>query len=50
MLVSSFTPPPLARRLLAEVADPADQPLEVGREIRDYIRARVTTLLRHILT
>ncbi len=28
-----------------EVTDPADQPLEVVRQVRDEIRARVTTLL-----
>ena len=32
-----------------EVADPADQPLEVVRDIRDDIQARVTLLLRDIL-
>ncbi len=32
------------------VADPAGQPVEVVREIRDDIQARVTTLLRSILT
>ncbi|HQF04044.1 MAG TPA: arsenate reductase ArsC, partial [Phycicoccus sp.] len=32
-----------------EVADPAGQPIEVVREIRDDIQARVTTLLREIL-
>ena len=32
-----------------DVADPADQPIEVVREIRDDIQARVTTLLRQIL-
>ncbi|MGB7450315.1 MAG: arsenate reductase ArsC [Ornithinimicrobium sp.] len=31
------------------VADPAGQPLEVVRDIRDDIQARVTTLLRNIL-
>jgi len=31
------------------VADPAGQPIEVVREIRDDIQARVTTLLRQIL-
>ena len=31
------------------VADPAGQPIEVVREIRDDIQARVTTLLREIL-
>lgn len=31
------------------VLDPADQPIEVVREIRDDIQARVTTLLRQIL-
>ena len=33
-----------------DVADPAGQPLEVVREIRDDIQARVTTLLRDILS
>ena len=33
-----------------EVADPAGQPIEVVRQIRDDIQARVTTLLREILT
>lgn len=33
-----------------DVADPAGQPIEVVREIRDDIQARVTTLLRQILT
>ena len=33
-----------------DVADPAGQPIEVVREIRDDIQARVTTLLRDILT
>ena len=33
-----------------DVADPAGQPIEVFREIRDDIQARVTTLLRNILT
>jgi arsenate reductase (thioredoxin) len=32
------------------VADPAGQPIEVVREIRDDIQARITTLLRQILT
>ncbi|MBK8463481.1 MAG: low molecular weight phosphatase family protein [Nigerium sp.] len=32
-----------------DVRDPADQPIEVVREIRDDIQARVTTLLRQIL-
>jgi protein-tyrosine-phosphatase len=32
-----------------EVADPAGQPLEVVRDIRDDIQSRVTTLLRDIL-
>lgn len=32
-----------------EVADPAGQPLEVVREIRDQIQERVTTLLREVL-
>lgn len=32
-----------------EVADPAGQPLEVVRDIRDDIQGRVTTLLRSIL-
>ncbi len=32
-----------------EVADPAGQPIDVVREIRDDIQARVTTLLRQIL-
>ena len=32
-----------------EVRDPAGQPLDVVREIRDDIQARVTTLLREIL-
>ena len=32
-----------------DVADPAGQPLEVVRDIRDDIQARVTTLLRQIL-
>ncbi|GAB3046553.1 arsenate reductase ArsC [Intrasporangium mesophilum] len=32
-----------------KVADPAGQPIEVVREIRDDIQARVTTLLREIL-
>jgi protein-tyrosine-phosphatase len=32
-----------------DVADPAGQPIEVVREIRDDIQARVTTLLRNIL-
>ncbi len=32
-----------------EVADPAEQPIGVVREIRDDIQARVTTLLRQIL-
>ena len=32
-----------------DVADPADQPIEVVRDIRDDIHARVTTLLREIL-
>ena len=32
-----------------DVADPADQPIEVVREIRDDIQARVTTLLRGLL-
>jgi protein-tyrosine-phosphatase len=32
------------------VADPAGQPIEVVREIRDDIQARVTTLLRQILS
>ena len=32
------------------VADPAGQPIEVVREIRDDIHARVATLLRQILT
>ena len=31
------------------VADPAEQPIEVVRDIRDDIHARVTTLLRDIL-
>ncbi|MGB3186194.1 MAG: arsenate reductase ArsC [Ornithinimicrobium sp.] len=31
------------------VADPAGQPIEVVREIRDDVQARVTTLLRDIL-
>ncbi|MGD8216144.1 arsenate reductase ArsC [Aestuariimicrobium sp. Y1814] len=33
-----------------QVRDPAGQPIEVVREIRDEIQARVTTLLREILT
>lgn len=33
-----------------DVADPADQPIEVVRDIRDDIQSRVTTLLRQILT
>ena len=33
-----------------DVADPAGQPIEVVREIRDDIQARVTTLLRNILS
>ena len=33
-----------------DVADPAGQPLDVVRDIRDDIQARVTTLLRQILT
>ena len=33
-----------------ELTDPAGQPIEVVREIRDDIQARVTTLLRNILT
>ena len=32
-----------------DVADPADQPIEVVREIRDDIQTRVTTLLRGLL-
>ncbi len=32
-----------------EVADPAGQPIEVVRDIRDDIQSRVTTLLRDIL-
>lgn len=32
-----------------DIADPADQPLHVVRQIRDDIQARVTTLLREIL-
>ena len=32
-----------------DVADPAGQPIEVVREIRDDIQARVTTLLRQVL-
>ncbi len=32
-----------------DVADPAGQPVETVREIRDDIQARVTTLLRNIL-
>ena len=32
-----------------DVADPAGQPIEVVREIRDDIQARVTTLLRDLL-
>ncbi|NLJ54336.1 MAG: arsenate reductase ArsC [Intrasporangiaceae bacterium] len=32
-----------------EVADPAGQPIEVVRQIRDDIQARVTSLLREIL-
>ena len=32
-----------------DVADPAGQPIEVVREIRDDIQARVTTLLRGLL-
>ncbi len=32
-----------------DVADPAGQPIEAVREIRDDIQARVTTLLRNIL-
>ncbi|MGA4669174.1 arsenate reductase ArsC [Propionibacteriaceae bacterium Y1923] len=32
-----------------QVPDPAGQPIEVVREIRDEIQARVTTLLREIL-
>jgi arsenate reductase len=32
-----------------DVADPAGQPLEVVRDIRDDIQARVTTLLQQIL-
>ena len=32
-----------------DVADPAGQPLEVVRDIRDDIQARVTTLLREVL-
>ena len=32
-----------------DVADPAGQPIEVVREIRDDIQARVTALLRDIL-
>ena len=32
-----------------QVAAPAGQPIEVVREIRDDIQARVTTLLREIL-
>ena len=31
-------------------ADPAGQPLDVVRDIRDDIQARVTTLLRQILS
>lgn len=33
-----------------DVPDPAGQPIEVVREIRDDIQARVTTLLRHVLS
>lgn len=33
-----------------QVADPAGQPLTVVREIRDDLQAKVTTLLREILT
>jgi arsenate reductase len=33
-----------------DVADPAGRPIEVVREIRDDIQARVTTLLRNILS
>ena len=33
-----------------DVADPAGQPLEVVRDIRDDIQARETTLLRNLLT
>ena len=33
-----------------DVADPAGQPIEVVRDIRDDIQARVTTLLRNLLT
>jgi arsenate reductase (thioredoxin) len=33
-----------------DVADPNDQPLEVVRDIRDDIQARVTTLLREVLS
>jgi protein-tyrosine-phosphatase len=33
-----------------DVADPAGQPIDAVREIRDDIQARVTTLLRNILT
>ncbi len=32
------------------VADPASQPIEVVREIRDDLQARVTTLLRDVLS
>jgi len=32
-----------------DVADPAGQPIEVVRDIRDDIQARVTTPLRQIL-
>ena len=31
------------------IADPAGQPVEVVREIRDDIQGRVTTLLRQIV-
>jgi len=31
------------------VADPAGQPIEVVRDIRDHTQARVTALLRDIL-
>lgn len=33
-----------------DIADPAEQPIHVVRAIRDDIQARVTTLLREILT
>jgi arsenate reductase (thioredoxin) len=31
-----------------DLADPADQPIERVRDIRDDLQARVTALLRHL--